>query len=135
MRKSASIHFARQAASEAWQKFSGERVEVQGSCVLKEEKKKTGVCRINSTSIGTSIIAKRRPSGALAFERFMYEEVLPVIRPARLKYFGFLSGPENEWDWLFLEDAGTETYSSSINQLRPAAAGSPDSPLKVTTLV
>ena len=73
---------------------------------------KSIVLRFNGvTPEGNAIIAKVRQAGALDFERNMYEEVLPHIPIRTLRYYGFVSEPDSQSDWLFIEDAGNRRYS------------------------
>jgi serine/threonine protein kinase len=58
----------------------------------------------------------------LDFERFVYEEVLPLVRSPHLQYYGFSSRDDTGWDWLFLEDAGTDSYSGVVHSHRQASA-------------
>jgi ATP-binding cassette, subfamily B, bacterial len=59
----------------------------------------------------TSVVAKRGRSGALLVERTIYESVLPRLPSPALRYFGFVGDEDEEFAWLFIEDAGDDPCS------------------------
>lgn len=77
--------------------------------VLKPEKRRSAVFRLNSTG-GGSIVAKRREQGGLELERRFYVEVLPSLSLPTLEVYGFIESREDQ-SWIFLEDAGELWYS------------------------
>lgn len=77
--------------------------------VLKPERRKSAVFRLNGIG-GGSIIAKRRERGGLELERRLYVEVLPSLSLSTLEVYGFIEVREDQ-SWIFLEDAGELWYS------------------------
>ena len=55
-----------------------------------------------------NVIAKRAVGKALALERTIYENVLPQLPIAGLRYFGFVGEEGDDSAWLFIEDAGDD---------------------------
>jgi len=76
--------------------------------VLKPEKRRSAVFRLNGIGRG-SIIAKRRERGDLDLERRFYVEVLSSLSLPTLEVYGFIEAYE-EQSWIFLEDAGEVWY-------------------------
>lgn len=79
--------------------------------VLKPEKRKAAVFRLNDVgSDGGSIIAKRRAGDGLDLERSFYLDVLPSLSLPSLDVYGFAEADEEGQSWIFLEDAGELWY-------------------------
>jgi hypothetical protein len=55
------------------------------------------------------------------FERTVYEEILPHLPISRLTFYGAADEPGTEFSWLFLEDAGDEEFTCSVEDRRLAA--------------
>jgi ATP-binding cassette subfamily B protein len=55
-----------------------------------------------------NVIAKRAVGKTLALERTIYENVLPQLPIAGLRYFGFVGEEGDDSAWLFIEDAGDD---------------------------
>jgi hypothetical protein len=78
--------------------------------------RKSGVYRLEGAGEdGSAIIAKCSKRCTSAIERIIYEQLLPRVDVSRLRYYGYFQDPADDFDWLFLEDAG---------QTKPTAADS-----------
>ncbi len=101
-------------AIRAWKRLRPNAPEPERVEVLKfKNAKKSIVYRLSGGGPGgTPVIAKRCQEHMARAERFIYEQVLPVIwrRPA-LEYYGCLIEPDERYCWLFLEEAQGEPYS------------------------
>jgi ATP-binding cassette subfamily B protein len=71
-------------------------------------KRRVQVYRLRLADGATSVIAKRRRSEGLLVERTIYESVLPRLPLAGLHCFGFVCDEDEEFAWLFIEDAGDD---------------------------
>jgi ATP-binding cassette subfamily B protein len=60
---------------------------------------------------GTSVIAKRGRSEAVRVEQTIYDNVLPRLPSPALRKLGFVGDEDEEFGWLFLEDAGDDPCS------------------------
>jgi energy-coupling factor transporter ATP-binding protein EcfA2 len=60
---------------------------------------------------GTSVIAKRGHSEAVVLERTIYDGVLPRLPSPALRSLGVADDSDEEFAWLFLEDAGDHRCS------------------------
>ncbi|HET7088603.1 MAG TPA: hypothetical protein VFL17_08135 [Anaerolineae bacterium] len=110
-------HPAVRAWGELWPRWAEpERVEI-----LKDHAKST-VYRLEGVGRGrTAIIAKRCRTDIAAIERTIYEDVLPSLPITTLHYYGFVE-ENDQFCWLFLEDAGQEHFSPVIEEHRALAA-------------
>jgi hypothetical protein len=69
--------------------------------------RKSGAYRLEGAGEGGSaVIAKRSARPTALIERQVYERLLPRIDVPALRYYGFLEEPDEDFCWLFLEDAG-----------------------------
>jgi hypothetical protein len=85
-------------------------------------RKKRTILRLSGAGPGGSaVIAKRCPPETAATERAVYERILPHVPITAPRYDGHLEG-EKGWEWLFLEDVGTEPFDSTVPWHRMAAA-------------
>jgi len=111
---------------QAWSRLHPKRVEPKSIVVVQEVKKGdavSSVYRLNGMGPkGKSIIAKRYVKEYAHLERTIYEEVLPYLPVAGLKFYGFVDEPETEYGWLFLEDVGVGEFLYSIVEHRSLAA-------------
>lgn len=57
-----------------------------------------------------AVFAKQCPAADLAFERRIYEEILPLLPVTTPRYHGFHAGPDG-YGWLFVEDVGGSRIS------------------------
>jgi len=72
---------------------------------------------------GSAVIAKRcyhKHSESAATEHIIYERVLPRLPISALHYYGLVDD-DSDCRWLFLEDAGDESYASEIGEHRALA--------------
>lgn len=72
---------------------------------------------------GKAVVAKRcylKQSESAATEHLIYERVLPRLPISALRYYGLVEDDTN-CRWLFLEDAGDETYAAEIEGHRAVA--------------
>lgn len=89
-----------------------------------EKRSKSFVFRIHGVGPnGSPIIAKlcKRNSGLL--ERSMYQDVLSLLPIDSLGYYGSVCDPGSDFVWLFMEDAGEDDGTSSIDVHRVFASG------------
>jgi phosphotransferase family enzyme len=104
-----------------WQALEPGRGDPLGIEVL-QDTRKAGVYRlIGAGAEGTAVIAKQYRYENAVVERTMYEQVLPTVPVARLRYYGCVQ-PVADFPWLFIEDAGHEAYSPRIDEQRVVAA-------------
>src|SRR2546426_9543373 len=71
---------------------------------------------------GATVIAKQCRKAAAQVERAVYEEILPRVTVPSLHYYGFLAEPDNEYCWLFVEEATGVGYSNLLAEHRSQAA-------------
>jgi hypothetical protein len=90
--------------------------------VLKPEKKRSAVYRLENRSANSSVIAKRTRLSNIAVELFFYGEVLPRLPVRAPRCFGFVEDEDPGLGWLFLEDMGDESYASGNEEHRALAA-------------
>jgi len=110
-------HPAVRAWRELWPRWAGpERIEIL------QEVKKSAVYRLEGVGLGrTAIIAKRCRMRIASTERMIHESVLPGLPITALHYYGFVE-EDDQFCWLFLEDAGQERFSPLIEEHRALAA-------------
>jgi hypothetical protein len=71
---------------------------------------------------GAHVIAKRRESAAVASECLIYDNVLPYLPVVSvLHYYGLVPDDDQQFCWLFLEDAGEQEYFSELEEHRVLA--------------
>lgn len=73
---------------------------------LLRKKKKSEAYRLVVANTATSVIAKRGRTEQLLVERTIYETLLPRLALPALRYYGFVGAQDEEFAWLFIEDAG-----------------------------
>jgi ABC-type multidrug transport system ATPase subunit/Ser/Thr protein kinase RdoA (MazF antagonist) len=91
----------------AWNAIAPARTRVDRVDLIRA-KDRVQIYRLALAGGKTSVIAKRRLSEPLRVERTIYEYVLPQLPLARLNYFGFVGDQDEEFAWLFIEDAGDD---------------------------
>jgi ATP-binding cassette, subfamily B, bacterial len=89
----------------AWRTIADSRSRIDRVDRLRA-KKKCEIYRLAFGNCRTGIIAKRAPSQVLAVERTIYQSVLPRLPVPALRYFGFVADENEQFAWLFIEDAG-----------------------------
>jgi thiamine kinase-like enzyme len=106
----------------AWRELRPKRLVPDSIEVLKTHRK-SAIYRLEGVgSGGTAVIAKRCRTASAAIERTIYEEILPYLPVASLHFYGLIDGADDEFDWLFLEDAGEERFSPASEEHRTLAA-------------
>jgi aminoglycoside phosphotransferase (APT) family kinase protein len=70
---------------------------------------------------GTGVVAKRCRAETAAVERLVHERLLPGLPVASLRLLGGSEPDADGFCWLFLEDAGEESYSYSDERHRRLA--------------
>src|SRR2546425_10649959 len=112
---------AEHRAVKAWNKIAATRFVPERIETLKL-KSKSAVYRLTGTGNGhSSLIAKRCPAATASVERMIYEEFLPQLPVPTLRCHGFLPEAQGGCCWLFLEDAGAQTYSPANGEHRALA--------------
>lgn len=107
---------ARHPALLAWREVSGAARQPTSIEILKPEKRKSAVYRLNGAGpSGTAVIAKRQREGYLEMEKRLYLEVFPGLSVSTLAVYGFVEAHDG-YSWLFLEDAGEEWYSPRVGE-------------------
>ena len=109
-------------AFQAWRQVRSDDVE-PGRIEVLQRNKKTAVYRLSGIGPdGAAIIAKRSRHVTGRVERVIYEEVLPRLPVPSLGFYGYVRDPNQEFCWLFLEDANGEPYSR-LNAAHRVLAG------------
>jgi ATP-binding cassette subfamily B protein len=91
----------------AWNAIAPAGTRVDRVDLLRAQKR-VQIYRLALADGKTGVIAKRRLAEPLRVERTIYEYVLPQLPLTRLNYFGFVDDRDEEFAWLFIEDAGDE---------------------------
>jgi hypothetical protein len=113
--------FGEHPAIASWRAVQPGRVGFQGIETL-EENKKSVVYRLAGVGLGGSaVVAKQCWYKSALVERAIYEAILPHVPLPHLHYYGFVQW-DDEWCWLFFEDAGKQEYSSQREEHRLLAA-------------
>jgi hypothetical protein len=89
----------------AWRGLGPPRTPIDRVDRLRK-KKKAQIYRLGFVNTATSVIAKRGWAEQLLVERTIYESVLPRLALPTLRYYGFVTDEDDEFAWLFIEDAG-----------------------------
>ncbi|MEW6232845.1 MAG: phosphotransferase [Chloroflexota bacterium] len=109
-------------AVKAWRRLLPERVEPESVEILREKKKSAIYCLEGVGLAGSAVIAKRCRQADAVIEQTIYEEILPHLPITVVHYYGLVGEPDSQFCWLFLEDAGGESYSPHIEEHRALAA-------------
>jgi hypothetical protein len=108
-------------AVNAWSHLLSRRVVPEWIEIL-HEKEKSSVYRLAGVGLrGADVIAKRCLATTALVERTIYEDVIPRLPITALHYYGFVV-ENDQFGWLFLEDAGRERFSPLLEQHRTLAA-------------
>src|SRR5262249_42951653 len=70
---------------------------------------------------GVNVIAKRGESAAAGTECSIYENVLSHLPGSKLRYYGLVAHDDQQFWWLFLEDAREEPYLLEVEEHRVLA--------------
>ncbi len=110
--------FAQHPAAKAWSRLQSEPFELAAVEALKTTNK-SGVFRLSiSRPAGRQIIAKRCQLETAATEHAIYTEFLPKLRIPSLKCWGLVQDQQPGFAWLFLEDAGPESFCPELKTHR-----------------
>jgi len=109
----------------AWRELSPERVEPDRISAL-QSMRYSAVYRLEGLGPGRSaVIAKRCKMNVANAERAVYRDILPHLPVTSLRFYGLVEAKIEPGDkpqcWLFLEDAGGETYSDKDLEQRVLA--------------
>ena len=105
----------------AWEQVGGGPLEPGGIEVLKRRGKSTVYRLGGNGGKRPALIAKRCLAATGALEHLVYVEILAALPLPSLRCHGMAREPDGEYCWLFLEDAGAETYSSDCEDHRELA--------------
>ena len=109
-------------AVQAWSQLRPDHVKPTGIEILKLTERKSAVYRLRGIGPdGEDVIAKRCRLATAEVERMIYQELLPRVSGPALRCYGFLKESEENFCWLFLEDALGEVYSPELPQHRALA--------------
>lgn len=123
---------AQHPATRAWCKLTNSLVVPESIEIMQEYVRKPGelyrtvgkpsVYRLASAGPGgVNVIAKRCESAAAATEYSIYENVLSRLPVSMLRHYGLAADDDQQFCWLFLEDAGEEPYLLEIEEHRMLA--------------
>jgi len=109
-------------AATAWRDLRPELGEPERIEILKGRKERKMVFRlVGAGPSRTDVIAKRYRLTTGLVERAIYDVVLPRLPVPSLRSHGFVEEADGTRCWLFLEDAGGEPYSVSVEDHRRLA--------------
>jgi ATP-binding cassette subfamily B protein len=94
----------------AWRTIAPATMRVEHVDCL-QAKTKAQIYRLAFGNGAPGVIAKRGRSDMLLVERAIYDSVLPLLPHAALLCFGFVIDEDEEFAWLFIEDAGDDRCS------------------------
>jgi thiamine kinase-like enzyme len=109
-------------AVRAWSLINAGKVEPEKIETLKAKRKSRVYRLVGVGDDGSNVIAKCRGRGKLDLEHAIHTRILPRLPMTRLHCYGLVASPEDAFDWLFVEDAAGDDYSSRIPELRKLAA-------------
>jgi ATP-binding cassette subfamily B protein len=114
---------AEHPAVAAWQHLRPPPFDLRGIVVLKPDKKRSAVYRLEGAGPeGSSVIAKRGQAKRLRKEEMIYREVLSHLPFRTLRCYGRVEDPDPRFGWMFLEDAGDKRFSAGNPEHRALAA-------------
>jgi len=106
----------------AWLRFRSERIQPEITEILKKENFKFIYRLVGAGPEGSSIIAKQCEEDDGILEYTIYKGILPYLPVPTLRCYGFVEEPNNEFCWLFLEDAGKDAFRFRTREHRALAA-------------
>src|SRR6266851_6777617 len=117
---------ARHPATRAWCKLTKHEVVPERVDVIQEAARSTNdqpsVYRLTGIGPGgTNVIAKRCNSAAACIEWSTYQNVLSQLPVSVVGYYGLVADDDQQFCWLFLEDAGEEPYLVETEEHRVLA--------------
>jgi aminoglycoside/choline kinase family phosphotransferase len=110
-------------AIDAWRKLSGNTPSTIASEILKNDKKTT-ICRlrIQGKDAERKVIAKRAAVKSIEREAIIHSDVLGKIPISSVEVYGTLVEDDDDFGWLFLEDAGEQRWTADSADHRTLAA-------------
>jgi hypothetical protein len=106
----------------AWRSVGG-AMPREVSVLKTKRNRKRGVYRLDGAGPGGApVIAKVCRNKVAEVESIVYEELLPRLGMPSLDFYGKLRDSDREHSWLFLEDAGPESYLTNDDEHRRLAA-------------
>ena len=115
-------NLAEHSAVTTWASLGLGRAEPERLEVLKQGKKGAVYRLVGVGPRGAAVIAKRCRRERGVTERTAYEEVLTQLALPTIEYYGCVAEQDEQFWWLFLEDAGDELYSPLVQGHRSMAA-------------
>ena len=101
----------------AWRELRPERLTPRSIDIVRDSEKRA-IYRLNGVGCGGSgVIAKRCRLSTASIEHTVYDEILPRLPFTTLRYYGFVQ-EDDEFAWLFLEDAGRVRFSRGVAEQR-----------------
>jgi Phosphotransferase enzyme family len=97
-------------AARAWSTLQGQLVAPTEIQTLKRKNKSAVYRLLGAGPQGSNVIAKRCLAESAAAERLIYERFLICLPLLSLRLYGFVEEEGSGFQWLFLEDAGTQPY-------------------------
>ena len=94
----------------AWLAAGAHRARPSDIECLKDGRKSSVYRLTGAGPRGGGVVAKRCLRESALVERAVYERVLPSLQLTRPEYFGLGDDPDDEYCWLFLEDAGGQAF-------------------------
>jgi len=114
--------YAEHPAVQAWKQLYPKH-EGPNFIELLLEGRKSCIYRLTGIGPGaTAVIAKRCRGDEAQVEQIVYEEILPNLPISSLTFYGVVHECETEFRWFFLEDAGGDEFSYSVERHRRLAA-------------
>jgi hypothetical protein len=100
------------------------RIEIlKGRLAKGTQRTRKLVCRLVEVGpAGSTVIGKRSRRHKAVIESMIYDEILPSLPIPSLNYYGMIEEADGEFCWLFLEDAGDESYSAHVAEHRALSA-------------
>ena len=95
----------------AWRTIAPAGMRIEHADCLRASMTKGQIYRLAFGNGATGVIAKRGRSDTLLVERTIYENILPRLPHPALRYFGFVVDEDEEFAWMFIEDAGDDRCS------------------------
>ena len=109
-------------AHTAWHQLHPEGPEPAAIEVL-VRKKKSAVCRLHGpVETGFPVIAKRARTRSAQVERALHARILPRLPVGTLDWYGMVDEEQDDFCWLFLEDAGDAAFAPERHEHRVLAA-------------
>jgi hypothetical protein len=104
-------------AVSAWRELRAETATPRRIEIVRESENRA-IYRLDGVGCGgAGVIAKRCRLSTASIEHTVYDGMLPRLPFATLRYYGFVP-EDDEFAWLFLEDAGSARFSRLVAEQR-----------------